>query len=117
MRCLGRIDNRGVCTMSPCAARDLWARYSQAPARNKVSTWAELLAAHEGRFIGQCSGSVVVGGREPCDRGPACTALIEREAYLAWQAADRPGLPIPWLEFQAAHGDRCHVTRNALRFG
>jgi hypothetical protein len=117
MGCRGRIDNRGVCTMSPCDARDLWLGYTRAPARDKVTTWAELLVAHDGRFMGQCPGSVVMGGLEPCDRGPACTAVTEREAYLAWHVAGRPGPPLPWLEFQAAHGDRCHVPRNALRFG
>jgi hypothetical protein len=94
MSCRGRIDNRGICTMSPCDAGDLWLRYTRAAARDRVATWAALLAAHEGRFIGQCPGSVVMGGLEPC-----------------------PGLPLPWLEFQAAHGDRCHVPRSALRFG
>jgi hypothetical protein len=117
MGCRGRIDNRGVCTMSPCDARDLWLRYTRAVARDRVTTWAALLAAHEDRFIGQCPGSVVMGGLEPCDRGPACTAVTERGAYLAWHAAGRPGLPLPWLEFQAAHGDRCHVPRSAPRFG
>jgi hypothetical protein len=103
--------------MSPCVARDLWLRYSQAPARDKVAAWAELLTAHDGRFIGQCSGSVVLGGGEACDRGPGCTAATERQAYLAWHADGRPGPPLPWLELQAAHGGRCHVPRSALRFG
>jgi hypothetical protein len=103
--------------MSPCGARDLWLRYTRAPARDKVATWVELLAAHEGRFIGQCAGSVLTSGPEPCDRGAGCAARAEREAYLAWQGAGRPGTPVPWLEFQAAHGGRCHVPRSALRFG
>jgi hypothetical protein len=117
MGCRGRIDNRGICTMSPCDVRDLWLRYTRAVARDRVASWAVLLAAHEGRFIGQCPGSVVMGGLESCDRGPACSAVTERAAYLAWCAAGRPGLPLPWLEFQAAHGGRGHVPRSAPRFG
>jgi hypothetical protein len=103
--------------MSPCEARGLWVRYTQAPARDRVVTWGDLLHAHAGRFMGQCPGSVLVGGRDPCDRGPECTALVERQALLAWDGAGRPGLPLAWLEFQAAHGGRCHVSRSALRFG
>ena len=103
--------------MSPCGARELWLRYARAPARDKVTAWAGLLGAHEGRFMGQCSGSAVLRGDEPCDRGGACTARTEREAYLVWQAGGRPGAPLPSLEFQAAHGGRCHVPSTALRFG
>jgi hypothetical protein len=103
--------------VTPCAAPGLWLRYARAPARDKVTAWGALLAAHEGRFIGQCSGSVVIGHLEPCDRGPACTAVTEGMAYLTWQAGGRPGPPLPWLDFQAAHGGRCHVPRTALYFG
>lgn len=107
--CDGRISNQAFCTNGGgCSAQDLLLAYLQAPERERPARWCGLLAAHGGHFVGACPGSALVSPTEPCDMGAECLAAEERRALLAWEAEGRPGLPLPWLAFRAAHGDRLH---------
>jgi hypothetical protein len=111
MVCSGSINNLGSCTnRGSCAADDLALAYVRAAARDKPVAWVKLLAAHDGRFLGGCPGSAQVDRREPCDRGESCESTEERRALLEWEGRDRRGSTLPWLTFQAAHGNRVHHT-------
>ena len=109
--CDGRVDNHGRCTNPDCEAWDLARAYRHTAAQDRPGRWQALLAAHDGRFLGQCPGTAQVHPTQPCDREERCAAHDERAAMLAWQVAGRPGSPLVWQVFQAAHGGRLHHTK------